>query len=402
MSHTQSRRHGSSTWASTWASKLIELPTFFGLLFALVVSFKPHWIGFVHSVTDYETSRVITQATAPGYLFPLILGVILICAFRASANAEAIAHRLREPFGSLVLTLSAVTIEVALVVGIMLTGKSEDHVARDTMFAVVMLIMNGLVGFALVMGGLRKREQTFNAKSASSFLALITALSLIGLVLPRLTVSRPGGYMSAQMEFFVACASLGLYVAFLALQASSHREFFIERNPEAAAHPSAHASAHTLQSTPGSRLAMAKIVGWLVVALVAVVLLAESLGELLVTALDKRYLPAGLAGVVVATLIMLPEGIAATRAAWSSNLQRTINVLHGSALSTIGLTIPAVLFVSLLIGTPVELGLEPAQIALLAGTIIISMLHLSLGRANLMQGIVHLMFFTMWIALLLD
>ena len=147
---------------------------------------------------------------------------------------------------------------------------------------------------------------------------------------------------------------------------------------------------------------MAKIVGWLVVALVAVVLLAESLGELLVTALGKRYLPAGLAGVVVATLIMLPEGIAATRAAWSSNLQRTINVLHGSALSTIGLTIPAVLFVSLLIGTPVELGLEPAQIALLAGTIIISMLHLSLGRANLMQGIVHLMFFTMWIALLLD
>lgn len=369
-----------------WLAKLADLPLFAGLLFAVTIMARPEWLG----MTDGEAP--------PSFLFPVIVAVILACAFRASAHAEAIAHRLREPFGTLVLTLSAVTIEVALVVGIMLAGNSEAEVARDTMFAVLMMIMNGLVGFALVMGGLRKREQTFNAKSASAFLALITALTLIGLVMPRLTVSRPCGFMSEQMELYVACASLGVYIAFLALQTSSHREFFIQHDSDPCSHiaePAACASAN-------SRTAMAKSVALLLLALVVVVMLSEVLGHLLVEFLEQRYLPSGLEGVIVAFLILLPEGIAATRAAWRSNLQSTINILHGSALSTIGLTIPAVLFVSMAFGTHVELGLEPAQIGLLAGTIVISMLHLSLGRANLMQGIVHLMFFTMWIALLLD
>ncbi|MSR69986.1 MAG: hypothetical protein EXS17_06555 [Phycisphaerales bacterium] len=369
-----------------WLSKLADLPLCLGLLFAIVVAGRPAWIGIVHGEAE------------PWFVLPLILAVILICAFRASAHAEVIAHRLREPFGSLILTLSAVTIEVTLVVGIMLAGKSEDQVARDTMFAVIMMVMNGLIGFALIMGGLRKREQTFNAKSASAFLALITALTLIGLVLPRLTVSRPGGYMSEQMELYVACASLGVYVAFLALQSSSHREFFVQHEADVPADD----SAPSVIAPVNSRRAMAESVALLVVALLAVVLLAESLGGLLVNFWSNRHLPNVLEGVVVAFLILLPEGIAAIRAAWRSNLQTTINILHGSALSTIGLTIPAVLFVSLIIDTPVELGLEPAQICLLAGTIVLSMLHLSNGRANLMQGIVHIMFFTMWIALLLD
>lgn len=372
-----------------WLTKLADLPLLAGLLFAIVVIAFPEWL------------KIAQGEVPPTFLFPVIVAVILVCAFRASAHAEAIAHRLREPFGTLVLTISAVTIEVALVVGIMIAGHSEAHVARDTMFAVIMMIMNGLIGFALVMGGLRKREQTFNAKSASAFLALITALTLIGLVMPRLTVSRPGGFMSEQMELYVACASLGVYIAFLALQTSSHREFFIQHDSEPCSHTAESSESAQSRSTTARR-SMAKAIALLVLALVVVVMLSEVLGGLLVEFLERRYLPGGLEGVIVAFLILLPEGISATRAAWRSNLQSTINILHGSALSTIGLTIPAVLFVSMAIDTPVELGLDPAQIGLLAGTIVISMLHLSLGRANLMQGIVHLMFFTMWIALLLD
>ncbi len=383
-----------------WRAPLIDIFTLCALAFAIIVTVRPELIGLVHAATGTATSP-IEVARVSWHVLPAILGVTLACAFRASSQADVIAHHVQEPYGTLVLTLSAVTIEVALVIGIMVGGHAGHHVARDTMFAVIMLILNGLIGFALVMGGLRRREQTFNSRSASAFLAMIAALSLIGLVMPRLTVSRPGGYMSEQMELFVACASLGIYLAFLALQSSSHREFFIDRSGDD--HPSMKSSQSKSAAAPQSaRWFMARAVTRLIVPLVAVVLLAESLGELLVEFLTSHYLPTALEGVAVAFLIMLPEGIAATRAAWGSNLQRTINLLHGSALSTIGLTIPAVLFVSLLIGLPVELGLEPPQIALLAGTIIVSMLHLSLGRANLMQGMVHLMFFTMWIALLLD
>ena len=375
---------------------LWDLPIAAGIGFGLVVLFCGKWVGLHSEADELAAGGPAFAKAAPRFLLPLIFMTILYCGFRASAHAEEIAHRLREPFGVLILTLSAVTIEVALVIGVMLTGSTEDDVARNTMFAVLMMIMNGLVGIALLMGGLRKREQAFNAQSTSAFLALITALTFIGLVMPRLTVSRPGGYMTPQMEIFVAGASLGVYLAFLALQSSSHRHFFTFLDGRAEEHHVAPESAPAV-----TRPALWISVLLLVAALVGVVLLAESLGHLLVSILARNFFPQAIQGVVIAFLILLPEGIAATRAALRSDVQRTINILHGSALSTIGLTIPAVLIVSLVLQRPIELGLNAPEIGLLAATIIVTMLNVSLGKANLMQGIIHLMFFAVWIALIL-
>ena len=275
----------------------------------------------------------------------------------------------------------------------MMTGDAADTVARDTMFATLMMILNGLVGLALIAGALRKREQPFNAQSSSSYLGVTGAICTIGLVLPRFTTSEPGGYMSDQMDFFVAGASFVVYGGFLFLQSSSHRDFFVSAREDA----QSHVSHSHLADVP-----LWKSICLLLIALFSVVLLSESLGDLLVGFLVKNALPPALQGVVIAFLVLLPEGIAAIRSALSSNVQRTINILHGSALSTIGLTIPAVLFVAMLFGKRVELGLEPPEICLLAATMVLSILHFGSGKTNMMQGIVHAMLFAVWIALLLD
>ena len=374
---------------SAWLKILPDIPVFAGMAFGAMLVARPEWFGLAaHGALP--TAHVVNP---PFYIFPLVLIAILWCALRASEHAEAVAIKLPDPFGSLVLTLSAVFIEVALVIGVMMTGSAADTVARDTMFATLMMILNGLVGLALIAGALRKREQPFNAQSSSSYLGVTGAICTIGLVLPRFTTSEPGGYMSDQMDFFVAAASFVVYGAFLFLQSSSHRDFFITAREDA----QNHVSHGDLANAP-----LWKSICLLLTALLSVVLLSESLGDLLVGFLVRNSLPPALQGVVIAFLVLLPEGIAAIRSALSSNVQRTINILHGSALSTIGLTIPAVLFVAMLFGRNVELGLEPPEICLLAATMVLSMLHFGAGKTNMMQGIVHAMLFAVWIALLLD
>lgn len=353
----------------------------------------PDAVGIHHVVSGKDApSSVGTHDSAPLWLFPVVFLAIMWAALRAAAHAEAIAHQLKEPFGTLILTLSAVFIEVALVIAVMLTGSGEDTVARDTMFAAIMVILNGLVGVALIAGALRRKEQSFNSQSSNSYMAVIAALCTIGLILPRFTTAEPGGYMSDQMDLFVAGASLAVYVAFLTLQTSSHRDFFvIQREPS--------------ESERGHRGSFRSLwipVLLLVVSLATVVLLSESLGGLLVSFLNRRYLPQALQGVVIAFLILLPEGIGAVRSALGSNLQRTVNILHGSALSTIGLTIPAVLICARAVGRDVELGLEPPEIVLLVATIFVSIVNFGQGRTNMMQGVIHAMMFAAWIMLLVD
>ncbi len=366
---------------------------FAGLIGGLILVVRPEWIGLHgHSSAPAAPGATVT-IDPPAYLFPAIFFAIMWCALRASEHAEAIAIKLPDPFGTLVLTLSAVIIEVALVIGVMVTGDAADTVARDTMFATLMLILNGLVGLALIAGALRKREQPFNAQSSTSYLGVTAALCTIGLVLPRFTTSEPGGYMSPQMNVFVAGASVVVYGAFIFLQSSSHRDFFIIVREEAKSHLGHGDLAHA---------PLWKSITLLLSALVAVVLLSESLGHLLVGFLEKHFLPPALQGVVIAFLVLLPEGIAAVRSALRSDVQRTVNILHGSALSTIGLTIPAVLLVAMLFGRSVELGLEPPEICILAATMILSMLHFGAGKSNMMQGIVHATLFAVWIAVLMD
>jgi Ca2+:H+ antiporter len=345
--------------------------------------------------------------------FIWLFAVILACAYSASHYADMVAHRLGEPIGTLILTLSVVVIEVSIVAAMMLGGGSEPTVARDTMFSTLMIIMNGLVGMALLAGGINRREQFFNLQSSASYITLIIPLALIALVMPRLTESEPGGFMTPRMELFVATASVMMYGAFLWMQTSRYRSFFAHESAELDAeqindigriHPDSQQTLHS--GGANHQVALIKPlwrdVTGLVVMLVVVVVLAESLGKSTSGFLKQTGLPPAIAGVLVACLALGPEGLAAIKAARRNSMQRTMNILLGSALSTIGLTVPAVLILARILGQHIELGLPLPEIALLIGTLLVSIVNFTHGRANPMQGVVHLALFVTYIALLFD
>jgi Ca2+:H+ antiporter len=348
------------------------------------------------------------EGAAPSLLgFAWIFGVIATCAVAASHRADAVAERLGEPIGTVVLTLSVIIIEVAVVAAMMIAGNGEPTVARDTMFATLMIILNGLVGVALLAGGLRRHEQTFNLQTSASYLSLLIPLAAITLVLPRMTVTEPGGFMTRRMEIFVALACVAVYGTFLWMQTSSHRGFF--------SHPGGHGDGahgngdhghgdhgHGAAASVAPHRPMWVDILALVVLLGMVVLMAESLGSATVRILEVNGLPRALAGVLVASLILGPEGVAAIEAARSESMQRTMNILLGSALSTIGLTVPVVLALGLVRGQRVELGLEAPEITLLACTVLVSVVNFTHGRTNRMQGLVHLCLFVTYIALIFD
>jgi Ca2+:H+ antiporter len=361
------------------------------------------------------------EGAAPSLLgFAWIFGVIATCAVAASHRADAVAERLGEPIGTVVLTLSVIVIEVAVVAAMMIADKGEPTVARDTMFATLMIILNGLVGVALLAGGMRRHEQTFNLQTSASYLSLLIPLAAITLVLPRMTITEPGGFMTRRMEVFVAFACVAVYGAFLWMQTSSHRGFFSHPGGQGdGAHghgEHGHADhghgdhGHAQHGTGGHGHAVPAAPQrpmWvdilaLVVLLGMVVLMAESLGSATVRILEVNGLPRALAGVLVASLILGPEGVAAIQAARSESMQRTMNILLGSALSTIGLTVPVVLALGLIRGQRVELGLEPPEITLLACTVLVSVVNFTHGRTNRMQGLVHLCLFVAYIALIFD
>ena len=349
-------------------------------------------------------------ASAAGIAWSLwIVASILLAAFRAMAHADHLAELLGEPIGTIVLTISAITIEVAAICAIMLhaTSQEEAVVVRDTMFAVLMIILNGLIGTALLVGGLLRREQVFNLQSSAAYVPLIVALATITLVLPRFTRSQEGGWMSDPMEIFVGAASLVVYLAFLWLQTSRHREFFAFQENAAPVHastgpPPIVAESHHHGHHPGRRRAIVVSSITLVVALIVVVGLAEGLGPRVYGMLDALYMPAPLGGVLIALLVLAPEGLAAIGAARSNDMQRTINVLLGSAVTTIGLTVPAIMVFRWITGLSPELGLEPPYIVLLATTLLLSAINLTRGRVNALQGLVHLLVFFAWIAVIFD
>ena len=373
----------------------------------------PLLLGLGTIVLHVVASRGPGGAQPSVATFIWLFTVILACAYSASHYADMVAHRLGEPIGTLILTLSVVVIEVSIVAAMMLGGGSEPTVARDTMFSTLMIIMNGLVGMALLAGGINRREQFFNLQSSASYITLIIPLALIALVLPRLTESEPGGYMTPRMEIFVAAASVLMYGAFLWMQTSRYRSFFAHESAEVDAeqvndigrvHPDSQQTLHS--GGAGHHAALIKPL-WrdlagLVVMLVVVVVLAESLGKSTVGFLRQTGLPPAIAGVLVACLALGPEGLAAIKAARRNSMQRTMNILLGSALSTIGLTVPAVLILARMLGQHIELGLPLPEIALLIGTMLISIVNFTHGRANPMQGVVHLALFITYIALLFD
>ncbi|MCB2049640.1 MAG: ionic transporter y4hA [Novosphingobium sp.] len=321
---------------------------------------------------------------------PLALVLLALAASVTSAvhHAEVIAHRLGEPFGTLVLALAVTAIELGLILALM-SGDAGSTLARDTVIAAVMIILNGIVGTCLLIGGLRHREQAFQQSGVSAALATLSALTVLSLVLPNFTVSEPGPVYSDSQLAFVAVVSLLLYLTFIMVQTVRHREYFLP--PKQA---TAHASDHgVLPTTRETALSVAILIG----ALGAVVLLAKILSEPLGEMVESLGAPRAIVGVAIAALVLLPESVAAIRAALGNRVQTSLNLALGSALATIGLTIPAVSALALILGMPITLGLSGKGIVLLALTLLVATLSLGNGRTTILQGAVHLVIFGVYL-----
>ena len=324
-----------------------------------------------------------------GGIVATIAGIVLIATvFAAVYHAEVVAHRTGEPFGTLVLALAITVIETALIVSVMLSAPAENAgLARDTVFAAVMIICNGIVGTCLLWGGARHREQAFQLQGASAALAVLAALTILTLVLPNAASSTPGPLFSTSQLVFVAIVSLALYGSFIFVQTVRHRDYFL---PVGDGGEEAHAP------RPSNRIALLSA-GLLVVALVAVVGLAKALTPTVELGVARLGVPKEVVGIVIAALVLLPEGLAAVRAARADRLQTSLNLALGSSLATIGLTIPAVAVVSIALRQPLELGLNAKEQVLLALTLLLSVITLGTGRTSVLQGMVHLLIFAVFL-----
>jgi len=325
-------------------------------------------------------------------LLAVICGVILTAAIAIVRHADELAHRLGEPAGTLLLTLAITGLEVAMVAFVMSTGEAKPMLARDTMFAVVMLVLNGFLGLALLLGGLRHHEQPYNLQSANAFLLMIVPLTVLGLVLPNFTRATPGPTLSTFQMVFLSLMSVGIYSVFLFVQNRRHRGFFTM--PEEAG-DAVETAAHSLRSS----LYHAVMLGLYGLPLV---LLAKQMAAPLDALVLKLNAPPAVSGFIMGLLVLAPESIAAIRAAMANRLQRAVNVLLGSVLASIGLTIPLVIAVSLATGRALVLGLGPTETVMLLLTLGSSVLTFSLPRTNVLPGCVHLLLFGAYLMLLFD
>jgi Ca2+:H+ antiporter len=308
--------------------------------------------------------------------------------FAAVYHAEVVAHRVGEPFGTLVLALAVTVIETALIVSVMIAAPAEKTgLARDTVFAAVMIVCNGIVGLCLLMGGVRHHEQGFQVQGASAALAVLTALTSLALILPSYAASALGPLYSTAQLVFAGIVSLVLYGSFVLIQTVRHRDYFL---PIQGDDEEAHAP------PPTGRTAVLSV-GLLVVSLVAIVGLAKVLTPAVEFAVARLDVPKAVVGIIIAALVLLPESLAAVRAALGNRLQTSLNLALGSALATIGLTIPAVAVVSIMLQQPLELGLDAKDQVLLAVTLLLGMITLGTGRTTVLQGIVHLVIFAVFL-----
>jgi Ca2+:H+ antiporter len=318
-------------------------------------------------------------------LFALPAGVALIAAvFAAVYHAEIIAHRVGEPYGTLTLALAVTVIETGLIVSLMLAAPGDkSDLARDTVFAAVMIICNGVVGVCLLFGGIRHREQGFQLESALAALAVLAALTVLTLLVPNLTTSTPGPIFATSQLAFAACASLVLYGSFVFFQTVRHRDYFLVPD----------GGDEEVHAAPPSSAQAFLSLFVLVATLVAIVGLAKALSPTLETWVAALGSPKAVVGILVAALVLMPESLAALRAARANRLQTSMNLALGSALASIGLTIPAVATVSILLNERLTLGLDAKEAVLLALTLLVAVITLGTGRTTLLQGVVHLVIF---------
>ena len=359
------------------------------------------WIGIVTTAVfvlfgDRMLSN-LGNAVLYSSLFFWLFIVMLWLSFCVVRHADCLAIKLGEPYGTLILTLSVISIEVIMIAAVMLTGIKSPTMARDTMFAVMMIVLNGMVGVTLLLGGLRHWEQEYNLRGASAYLTVIITLSVLGLVLPSFTASTPDASLSPLLAGFLVVMSIGLYAVFLGIQTMRHSGFFKE--PSSADSP--HNDSHQDEKHPITRSVGFHAL-FLFASMAPIVLLSKKMAVLIDHGVAKIGAPAALGGVVVALLVLSPEGLGALQAALHNRIQRTINICLGSALATTALTIPAVLTISLVTGKHVELGLDPQELVILALTLLICMVNFASGRTNILQGAVHMIIFVTYVVLLFD
>ena len=315
----------------------------------------------------------------------LVLG-LLGSVVAAVHHAEVIAHRVGEPLGTLLLAVAVTTIEVALIVSMMVSApETSAALARDTVFAAVMIILNGIVGLCLLLGGSRYREQTFHQQGVNASLTTLAAIVVLTLVLPNYTETVEGPYYSASQLAFIAVVSVVLYGTFVLVQTVRHRDYFLV--PEG---DGEHAEPTTNRVAAISSL-------MLVVALGAVVLLAKALAPALEAGVQQIGAPPALVGVIIALFVLLPEGMAAVQAARHNRLQVSLNLALGSALASIALTIPVVALVCLVQGWPLALGIDAKSTVLVVLSLTIATLAFGTGRTTIMQGAVHLVIFAVYL-----
>jgi Ca2+:H+ antiporter len=318
-------------------------------------------------------------------------GILVAAVFSGVHHAEVIAHWLGEPFGTLVLAIAVTVIEVALIVSIMVAGGPDKAVlARDTVFASVMIVCNGIIGLCLLAGGMRHHEQDFRVSGANAALAVLATLTILTLVLPNFTTSAPGPNFNTLQLMFAGMISLILYGSFVFVQTVRHRNYFLP--------PEGSGNAETRVPRPNTRTAVRSLL-LLPVALGAVVGIAKSLTPALEFGIDKLAVPKPVVGIVIAAVVLLPEGLASFRAARKNRLQTSMNLALGSALASIGLTIPAVAATSIVLNRPLSLGLNVKEEVLLALSLLLCMITLGTGRTTVLQGIVHLVVFAAFLFL---
>lgn len=322
------------------------------------------------------------------FLFAIIMGSVL----GAVRHADQLAEQLGEPYGTLVLTISITSIEVVSISTIMLEGSNNPTLVRDTLFAVVMIILGGMVGLSLLLGALRHREQSHNLQGSNAYLGVIVPLAVLTLVMPNYTLTTPGPLLSSLQEIGLAVLCLGLYGVFLALQTGRHRGYFTLGDENEAGDP-------PRSTAKGSTSKSALL---LIAYLVSIVFLVHQLAMPIDYAIETLAAPVALGGLVLAVLVATPEAIGAIRAARQNRLQRSVNIFLGSVLSTIGLTVPTMLAISWLIGRNIILGVENTSFVLLLLTLAVSVITFSSGRTNLLQGAVHVVLFLAFLMLIFE
>jgi Ca2+:H+ antiporter len=326
-------------------------------------------------------------------LFVWLFAVILGSSLAVVRHAEALAARLGDPYGTLILTLSVTFIEAMSISAVMLHGNNPT-IVRDTLFAVVMIILNGMVGVSLLLGGLRYREQQYNLQGANTYLGVIIPLTVLSLILPNFTQTTQGPTLSSPQAATLGVMAAILYGAFLAIQTGRQRADFQSRTDWAVVDP------ETARAEPVVPVWRSGVL--LVAYMVPIVVLAEGLARPIDYFVGVLGVPAAFGGVLIATLVATPEAISAVRAALENHMQRSVNIFLGSVLSTIGLTIPVMLIIASATGRPLVLGLQHTDVVMLLLTLAVSMITFASGKTNVLQGLVHLVLFLGYLLLILQ